>query len=828
MPSHETTPGADDTADTAADTQPKSHGDAHELASAHELYKKLFDDAKIGLLRTRFDDGLILACNDRAAQLLGYTNRRALGPSVSIKDLYVDPTARAGLLDRLRADRVVHGFESRFRRADGAEIWLRISVEWFEDKGWIEGVIEDVTDQKNAENALRESEERLSAIFETAQDYIFVKDTDLRYTHVNPAVEELFGKPAEEIIGRTDDALFSEDVLDRVVEIDRQVLAGRVVDQSRTSSVNGVEHVFHTIKVPLRDESGDVVGLCGIARDITELKRVELVERVMRAILQTAVSEVDLRTLISEIRDLLHQLIDTTNFFVAFYNEATGCYSFPFYVDEYDDLGRYEPEPLPQSLTDFVRRTGQPLFGDPEVFKELEEGGEVGLVGTDTRQWIGVPLTSDRGVIGVVVVQSYHDPNLYSKGDLDLLEYAAKTISIAVERKRSDESRRELEARVLRSQKMESLGTLAGGLAHEFNNRLQEILGSTGIAAQMLPSGSPIHQQLAAINSAADGAAELTRQMLAYAGKSRFIVEDVHLSRLVEDVLRYIPSAYEDTTEFRYELAEDVPLVTADASEIRLMISNLITNAVEALNGSHGRVTIRTRAEHCSEAVLSYSILGEDAAPGSYVIFEVADTGSGMDQDMAARIFDPFFSTKFAGRGLGLAAVLGIVRVNRGAIRVESAPGMGTSVRVFLPVGREPDGEPERESSGRVDTGTGQRRVMVVDDDEAIRSLTQEMLEQAGYAVVTAKDGVDAVEKLRSAPGDLDAVVLDMTMPRMSGEETFREMVAIRPDLPVIVATGFSQDDAIAKFHDPTPAGFLQKPFRLNELVETLERIRRA
>jgi signal transduction histidine kinase/ActR/RegA family two-component response regulator len=544
----------------------------------------------------------------------------------------------------------------------------------------------------------------------------------------------------------------------------------------------------------------------------------------MRAILQKSVSEVDLRTLISEIRDLLNQLIDTTNFFVAFYSEATDCYSFPFYVDEYDDLERYEPEPLPKSLTDYVRRTGTSLFGEPDVFSALEESGEVGLVGTDTKQWIGVPLTADRGVIGVVVVQSYHDPDLYSAKDLDLLEYAAKTISIAVERKRSDEDRRELEARVLRSQKIESLGTLAGGLAHEFNNRLQEILGSTGVAAQMLPTGSPIHHQLAAIDSAADGAAELTRQMLAYAGKSRFIVEDVDLSVQVEDVLRYLPSALKETTEFQCELVEGLPPITADASEIRLMITNLITNAVEAVTPTNGRVTLRTRVEHCSEAVFTYSILGENAAPGTYVIFEVADTGSGMDQDMAAKIFDPFFSTKFAGRGLGLAAVLGIVRANRGAIRVESAPGMGTSVRVFLPVDREELPPTGQQSDDRM----RQRRVMVVDDDEAIRSLTQEMLEQAGFAVVTAADGMEAVERLRSSPSDVDTVLLDMTMPRMSGEETFREIIAIRPDLPVIVATGFSQDDAIAKFGDPAPAGFLQKPYRLNDLVEALNRVRQA
>jgi signal transduction histidine kinase/ActR/RegA family two-component response regulator len=423
-----------------------------------------------------------------------------------------------------------------------------------------------------------------------------------------------------------------------------------------------------------------------------------------------------------------------------------------------------------------------------------------------------------------MVVQSYHDPELYTKNDVDLLEYAAKTISIAVERKRADEDRRELEARYLRSQKIESLGTLAGGLAHEFNNKLQGILGSTGVAAQMLPADSPVHRQLAAINAAADGAAELTRQMLAYAGKSRFIVEDLDLSSLVEDVLRYAPKGLKEHAEFRCELAQNLPPITADAAEIRLLVNNLVTNAVEAMGAADGRVTIRTRVEQCSEAVFRYSILGEDAAPGTYATLEVADTGSGMDQEMASRIFDPFFSTKLTGRGLGLAAVLGIVRANRGAIRVESAPGMGTAVRVFLPVDAEPAAEAD---AGVSEAATDSRAtVMVVDDDEAIRDLTREMLEQAGFAVLTACDGVEAVKLLRDTTVPIDSVLLDMTMPRMSGEETFAALISIRPDLPVVVTTGFSEQDALAKFGDPGPAGFLQKPYRLSELVEALERVR--
>lgn len=676
-----------------------------------------------------------------------------------------------------------------------------------------------------AEIALRASEEMLRAIFETARDYVFVKDTDLRYTHANPAMAALFDRPVEEIVGATDDDLFDEATARRVRDVDDRVLAGSVEEDSSFSTINGVTHQFHSVKVPLKNDAGEVIGLCGIARDITALKRSEMVERVMASILHAAASAHDLRALISRIHDLLDGLIDTTNFFVALYDDATGCYFFPYYADEFDQLERYEPEPLPKSLTDYVRRTGKPLYLDEDGFRDLEGTGEVGLIGTDSKQWLGVPLTTDAGVIGVIVVQSYNDPGLYTLKDLELLDYAAKTISIAVERKRAEDERRQLGARVLRSQKMESLGVLAGGIAHEFNNRLQSILGSAGLAGQMLPAESPIHQQIKAIEKAADGAAELTRQMLAYAGKGRFIVEDVDLSSQVDDVARYLPATVAEDVEVRYDLSRDLPPITADAAEIRQMVNNLVINAVEALDGMPGHVTIRTAVDRVSLSFLRSTIMGENLPPGEYVILEVVDTGSGMDADTVARIFDPFFSTKFTGRGLGLAAVIGIVRENRGAIRVDSEVGMGTSVRVLLPT----QGESPNEQQGRSSPGLGTDgplKVLVVDDDEAIRSLTVEMLEQVGIEAISAVDGVEALDRLRGAPDAIDIVLLDMTMPRMSGEETYLELKGIRPDLTVIVASGFSEQDTIRKFGDSPPAGFLQKPYRLKDLVATLEKVR--
>jgi len=371
---------------------------------------------------------------------------------------------------------------------------------------------------------------------------------------------------------------------------------------------------------------------------------------------------------------------------------------------------------------------------------------------------------------------------------------------------------------------MESLGVLAGGIAHEFNNLLQGILGASGLASQLLPADSPVHQQIAAIETAADSAARLTRQMLAYAGKGRFIVGDVDLSAEIEQTVRSLAGSLPSSAELCLDLQSDLPPITADASEIRQMVSNLVINAAEALGEGGGSVLVRTTVEPCDRAMLARSVLGEELAPGRYVVLEVSDSGSGMNPDTVSRIFDPFFSTKFTGRGLGLAAVAGIVRTNGGAILIDSELGRGTKVRVLLPI----CGEPPQLANPAAANHAGTARsltVLVVDDDDVIRSLTRDMLEQSGFKVICAEDGMAAVERLRADPFRVDAVLLDMTMPKLSGEETYRLMLEVRSDVPVIVASGYSEQDAMDRFRGPRPAGYLQKPYRIADLKVTIAQV---
>ena len=392
-------------------------------------------------------------------------------------------------------------------------------------------------------------------------------------------------------------------------------------------------------------------------------------------------------------------------------------------------------------------------------------------------------------------------------------------------RKRAERERRALEEKIQKTQKLESLGVLAGGIAHDFNNLLMGILGNADLALLRMPPESPGRPNVQAIDTAAQRAADLTNQLLAYSGAGRFVVERVDLNRLVEETAGLLRTVISKKVVLRFALAPDLPPVEADATQIRQVVMNLITNASEAIEDRNGMVTVSTGVLEADRAYLSGTYLDESLPEGRYVYLEVSDTGCGMDEETRARIFDPFFTTKFTGRGLGLAAVLGIVRGHGGAIKVYSEPGRGTSVKVLLPEALGSIREsPEGPGSGR-ETWRGRGLVLVVDDDAPVRQVAAMMLEDAGFRVLQAADGREGVELFRSYAEEIAAVLLDLTMPRMSGEEAFREMRRIRPDVPVILSSGYNEQDATNRFAGKGIAGFIQKPYRSADLLAEIRKV---
>ena len=391
------------------------------------------------------------------------------------------------------------------------------------------------------------------------------------------------------------------------------------------------------------------------------------------------------------------------------------------------------------------------------------------------------------------------------------------------ERQRAEAERRAIESKVLEVQKLESLGVLAGGIAHDFNNLLVGIMGNAGLALADLPPDSPVREHVERIETTALRAGELAREMLAYSGKGRFIVTALDLTALVRDMTHLLGVSIGKSVTLRYDLASEPLMVAGDATQLRQVAMNLVINASDAIGERNGVITVATGQLTADRAYLAATFIDQGLEPGPCAFLEISDTGSGMDAETQARIFDPFFTTKFTGRGLGLAAVLGIVRGHRGALKVYSEPGRGSTFKMLLPLASGADGDPAV-TAPSTPTWRGEGTVLVVDDEPLVRDVTGAMLRRFGFEVVTATDGEEGVRLFRSSPDRFRLVLLDLTMPRMSGVEVFRHIRAIRGATPIVLMSGYSEDDAAGRFAGKGLAGFLEKPFSPADLRETVRR----
>ena len=387
------------------------------------------------------------------------------------------------------------------------------------------------------------------------------------------------------------------------------------------------------------------------------------------------------------------------------------------------------------------------------------------------------------------------------------------------ELKRAVEDRIDFEKQLLHAQKLESLGVLAGGIAHDFNNLLMAIMGNADLALMRLNPESPAVDNLKRIEQASARAADLAKQMLAYSGKGKFIVEHLDISRLAEEMLHMLEVSISKKAVLRFNLTSPIPSVEADATQLRQIIMNLVINASEAIGDKSGVIAISTGCMECDRNYLKDVWLDENLTGGLYVYLEIADTGCGMDKETLSKLFDPFFTTKFTGRGLGMAAVLGIVRGHKGAIKVYSEPGKGTSFKVLLPASNRPA---ELFNSKRhTDDWQGSGTVLLVDDEETVRAIGSEMLRELGFQVITADDGSEGVAAYKQHP-DIAFVILDLTMPHMDGEQCFRELRQLKPDVKVIMSSGFSEQEVAQKFVGKGLAGFIQKPYKLSMLKDVI------
>jgi PAS domain S-box-containing protein len=393
-------------------------------------------------------------------------------------------------------------------------------------------------------------------------------------------------------------------------------------------------------------------------------------------------------------------------------------------------------------------------------------------------------------------------------------------------RKQAEEKRLALERKMLDAQKLESLGVLASGIAHDFNNMLTVILGNAALAQANFTGGSAAQTHLDHIQKTALQAAELCKQLLAYSGKGRFLIQRVNLNTVIQEMWPLLELSVSKKARLKFAAASELPDMEADPSQLRQIVMNLVINASEALEEKTGDITIRTGVTKADSASLEpLHPSAPEVAEGDFVVLEVVDSGCGMTPETRAKILDPFFTTKFVGRGLGLAAVVGVVRAHAGTLQIESEPTQGSTFRILLPLSKSATAE-DAAAPTRLAGEEGRRcTILLVDDDEGVLSVGSQVLQKFGYSVITATDGKQAVTKFRAQAAAITAIILDLTMPQMGGDEALEQIRLIRPDARVLLVSGFSEPEPGPRWTTEGRCAFLQKPFKPADLIDALRQL---
>ncbi len=662
------------------------------------------------------------------------------------------------------------------------------------------GIGVDITAQTRISDALRESEERYRLLVEGVTDYaIFMLDAGGRVASWNPGAERIKGYTTEEIVGRHFSVFYPpEGAAEKTAwELTAAATAGRFEDEGWRVRKDRSRFWASVIITPLRAAGGGLRGFAKVTRDLTTQRAVE------QALLE---NEARYRQVLEDQTEVVCRFKADGTF--TFVNEV---YCRLFGKPAAELIGyRWQPLVHPDDIPHIEAQLRTMTAANPVVVIENRVFDAAGRV-----RWMEF------------VNRGFYDP----AGTLMELQAVGRDVT---DRRAAEDARRELEAdlrakeqqqkyerQLLQSQKLESLGVLAGGIAHDFNNLLTGVLGYASLGRMRLPPNDPVGEDLKQIESAAQRAADLCQQMLAYAGRGQFVVQPVDLNLLTQEMAQLLATVLAKKAVLKYNLTIGLPLVQADTTQLRQIVMNLITNASDAIGATSGVITLTTGLVDADARYLSEIQAPPDLPPGRYVYLEVSDTGTGMTDEVRAKIFDPFFTTKFTGRGLGLAAVQGIVRAHRGAIKVYSQVGKGTTFKVLFPA-LEHAGEPGAPAAQpTVRNGRG-RRVLVVDDEEDVRVFTRKALELAGFAVTVAADGQDGAETYARAPDAFALVLLDLTMPRLNGSEAYRQMRAHRPDVRVVLTSGFAEQEATSGFEGKGLCGFLRKPFRADDLLNAV------
>ena len=715
--------------------------------------------------------GVIQSWNRGAETLLGYQASEMLG--VSIRKLL--PADR-----RDEEQNILRSYETQWQAKDGHLINVSITLSSIKDSAGnrigFSTVARDISAYKQAEAALRQNQALLLSLTESTPDAIYAKDTQGRYLLLNAAAQKFVGKSAADVLGQDDTAVFPLEEAQHLMKDDRRAMTSDIqtIDEFLTSADGTVRAVMAT-KGPLRDAQGNVVGIFGISRDITERKQLEEAHaRLATAVEQAgeSIQVADLKGTILYVNPAFEKACGYTSAEVLGQNSRllkSGKQDAEFYRQMWGCLGRGET--WKGHFTN--RRKDGTLYEEDTTIAPIRDG--------------------EGRIVNYVAIK--HDVT----------------------------HELQLEAQVRQAQKQEALGQLAGGIAHDFNNILAAILGNVQMAASDTAPDHPARECLDEIQKASDRARSLVQQILTFSRQQPQNRQVIAIEPILSEAVRFLRATIPSGVEIIPTIGPGVPLVLADATQIHQVILNLGTNAWHALEDQPGRIGIQLQAVtlDAAEAALVAGL-----RPGRFACLTVSDTGKGMDAPTRARIFDPFFTTKEVGKGtgLGLSVVRGIVENHDGAITVVSEPGQGATFQVYFPAASIATAAAETAPAESAPVGQG-KHILFLDDEEALVRLGKRLLQRLGYRVTGFTLAAEAVQAFRAAPGQFDVVITDLNLPGISGLDVAREFLTLRPDVPVLLCSGYITEPVKEQARRIGICHFLYKPNNIEELSKTLHQV---
>lgn len=789
------------------------------------------DDFRLAYINSAFEE----LFHRPASELLGIQDADYLPPAVAAATRANDLSVIAANAPR-EVIEDVPGSDGKLRH------WLvvKFPFEGVSGRPWIGGIGLDMTARIEATNALAAREEQMRLFVQHTPAAVAMLDRDMRYLVVSDRWREDYRLGKQELVGRSHYEVFPE-IPEAWKESHRRCLAGAVerCDEDTFPRADGTTDWIRWQIHPWRDRPGEIGGLIMFTEVITEQKlarqAIERRDAVLGAVARSAETFVRAEPEPEALGQILAAIGTATGTSRAFLFEnqveANGDFvavrrsdwRSPNMADGAQGLLWERVHYRDSGLTRWADElaAGRVISGPT---RELPDAERAVLEREGVRSLLLVPVFAGARCWGVLGLGECREERRWTQAEADAMRVAGGALGAAFERQRVERERQSFERKMVESQKLESLGVLAGGIAHDFNNLLTGILGNASLLRMDLPFGSPLIESVDQVEKTALRAAELCKQMLAYSGKGRFQLQRLDLARLVEDTTHLLQISISKKVVLKFNFAPGLPPVEADPTQLRQIVMNLVINASEAIGDRSGIVALTTGLTRVDRQYLTTTYLAPELPEGDYVFLEVSDNGCGMTPEIKARIFDPFYTTKFTGRGLGLAAVLGIVHGHHGALKVYSEPGKGSSFKIILPVAI---GAPTYtgETTGQLTRWRTSGRILVVDDEETVRTVSARLLESLGFQVTLAEDGRAGVAAFEREPDAFRLVLMDLTMPHHDGVEAFSLMRRVRPTVNVILMSGFNEQDAIANFTGKGLAGFLQKPFDRATLVERVRAV---